>query len=894
MYLIYIAIKKKQVGRMNRISEVINDKYDNHIMPFLWMHGEEEAVIRKYIHKIFESGIKSVCIESRPHEDFLEEKWWMDVSTIVEECEKLGMTVWILDDKHFPTGYAAGRIPTEFPHLQKLFLSFYQLDVVGPKQNVGTLLRWTTRKRPKFMSVGTEEDVNAGVDDTAGRILSVVAARKTDFNSIDETQLIDITAYVKDDMLYWDIPEGQWTIFVNFETVEGGEEATSGYLNPLVAEATDVLIDTVYESHFEKFSSKFGNVIEGFFSDEPRFGNIKGSDAILGVKDMSLPWRPGMLSEFAQRLEVSEEELKLKLPLLMRGDSEDAHYLRFMYMDVISNLFKENFSKRIGNWCAEHHVKYIGHVIEDNNAHARLGYGSGHFFRSMAGQDMSGIDVVLHQLLPDQKEGYFKSMTANGWDGEFFHFALAKLGSSLSYLDEKKLGRTMCEVFGAYGWAEGTKLMKWIADHMLVRGVNYFVPHAFTMKQYPDPDCPPHFYAHGENPEFFGFKYLMDYMNKMGHLFTGGQHKADIAVLYTAEAEWSGQAMPLQKVTRVLTENQMEFEIVPCEFLERSSFNQGTFTIHQSTYKVLLVPYAERLPKQTIETIHHLAENGVQVIFMNQQPIAYSDAPSQDIEAKLSLTEVHTLDNLATYLMKQDIDYLQTKEFYDNLRYFHYKQGQSIMMLFNESFLSDISVEFVSEQSLVAYNVLENKIEKLTRKGNNYHIHLDKGEAIVLFEQEDFNDLAVERIDEKIPCHMLPLKKADWQISFDGVGADSTILSYQVSELPKLGMGDAFTKFSGTVTYELTFNQLDDFKQAYLDIENANEIVTVYVNDQKISTKISYPYNFNLSEYLKEGENKLTIEVVNNLGRYMQDFLSQYLDFEPIGLIGDVNIAFYD
>ncbi|WP_303393780.1 glycosyl hydrolase, partial [Enterococcus sp. 12E11_DIV0728] len=524
----------------------------------------------------------------------MEDKWWLDVSIIIDECEKLGMTIWILDDKHFPTGFAAGAITEKYPELQKLFLGFYQLDVVGPKRNAGTLVRWTTQKRPDFMSVGTENNIESNGSNRKGKILSVSAAPRKGYEKIDEDKLIDITNYLKGDMLYWDIPDGEWSIFICYETKEGGESATEGYLNPIVAESTDVLIQTVYETHYEKFGDKFGTTIEGFFSDEPRFGNIKGSDASIGRKDMPLPWKRGMEIELAEYTGFSKEEVLLKLPLLIRGDSAEAHQFRFLFMELITDLFRDNFSDRIGNWCNEHGVKYIGHVIEDNNAHSRLGYGAGHFFKSMSGQDMSGIDVVLHQLMPDEKEGHFKSMTSNGWDGEFFHFALAKLGSSLSYLDEKKAGRTMCEVFGAYGWAEGTKLMKWIADHMMVRGVNYFVPHAFTMSNFPDADCPPHFYAQGHNPQFFAFKNLMDYMNKVSDLFTGGQHCSDIAVLYHGEAEWSGNYMPIQKVTRVLTENQYEFDIVPCEKIEESTIENFSFKINKNSYKILVVPYAER------------------------------------------------------------------------------------------------------------------------------------------------------------------------------------------------------------------------------------------------------------------------------------------------------------
>ena len=38
----------------------------------------------------------------------------------------------------------------------------------------------------------------------------------------------------------------------------------------------------------------------------------------------------------------------------------------------------------------------------------------------------------------------------------------------------------MCEIFGVYGWREGLKLEKYLADHFLVRGINRFVPHAFN------------------------------------------------------------------------------------------------------------------------------------------------------------------------------------------------------------------------------------------------------------------------------------------------------------------------------------------------------------------------------------------------------------------------------
>ena len=42
------------------------------IVPFFWQHGEDHAVLSKYMDKISESGMRGVCVEARPHPDFWE------------------------------------------------------------------------------------------------------------------------------------------------------------------------------------------------------------------------------------------------------------------------------------------------------------------------------------------------------------------------------------------------------------------------------------------------------------------------------------------------------------------------------------------------------------------------------------------------------------------------------------------------------------------------------------------------------------------------------------------------------------------------------------------------------------------------------------------------------
>lgn len=106
--------------------------------------------------------------------------------------------------------------------------------------------------------------------------------------------------------------------------------------------------------------------------------------------------------------------------------------------------------------------------------------------------------------------------------GEFYHYMLGKLASSAAAVEPLKNGNSMCEIFGAYGWSEGVQMEKCLVDHFMVRGINHFVPHAFSAAEYPDPDCPPHFYAHGNNPQYRHFGKLMAYTNRICELISDG------------------------------------------------------------------------------------------------------------------------------------------------------------------------------------------------------------------------------------------------------------------------------------------------------------------------------------------------------------------------------------
>ncbi len=222
-------------------------------------------------------------------------------------------------------------------------------------------------------------------------------------------------------------------------TADGGSDPHAHHIDYLNADSTQLLIDNVYERIHERYADEFGTTIAGFFSDEP--GLYNDPDTF----DFDSTARQGRAPAVERRgrrapVGADSDDAASLLPLLWWPAAGAERAVRYAFMDAVTALYSENFSRRLGDWCRAHGVEYIGHVIEDNGAHAHLGPGAGHYFRAMAGQDMAGIDIIGGQVIPGFSHGPFGNLSGAA-DGEFFHFGLAKLASSAAHLDPLKQGR---------------------------------------------------------------------------------------------------------------------------------------------------------------------------------------------------------------------------------------------------------------------------------------------------------------------------------------------------------------------------------------------------------------------------------------------------------------------
>lgn len=844
-------------------------KESNYIFPFLWMHGEDAQILRKYMQVIHDSNIGAVCVESRPHPDYVGDGWWKDMDIIIEEAKRLNMKVWILDDSHFPTGYANGALNQESDELcrQSLVYQVVQTAVGGVRTKISLAgyekaADWTPNMIESYQ---IQEAGMRHFDDD--KMISITAVK---VNGESMEDIIDLSGHIGNRECEVTLPEGRWKIYICHLTRNRGPHRS--YINMMSRESCHKLIEAVYEPHFAHYGEEFGKTIAGFFSDEPEIGNghlYETGKRIWELEDQ--PWS----TELEGRLRTKwGSEFNKMLPLIWDVDFSDelTAKARYVFMDQVTRLVKEDFSLQLGQWCQTHGVEYIGHMIEDNNQSTRTGNSLGHYFRGLAGQNMAGIDDIGGQVFPGGEwSGPYGTM-GEPRDGEFYHYVLGKLASSLATIDPLKRGRSMCEIFGNYGWEEGVRLEKYLVDHFLVRGINHFVPHAFSPKEFPDPDCPPHFYAHGHNPQYRHFGALMKYTNRCCHLLSDGKHIAPIAILYNAEAEWCGDYMNLSEVAKVLADHQIEYDFIPSDVFELQDY-YGTeignnLVINQNTYRALIITESQFITKEVAKAVGDMRSSGGNVVFINRHPQGICNGETQLLK-EIQGTEVISLEHLMKWVTDHQIYDIKIRPENNRIRYIRYQDSSTKYMFVNEGEEPYIGEIHVPEKGLCySYDAWENQFHIQERleaaDGTTLKVEIYPGKSLIV----SFG--AVPEVIHK------KLELAGNKVDFSSRWSRKTCTSINYPEFRKekqVSLPDTLETeeplFSGLVSYEKAYVRKPETESVILEIEEAGEAVELFVNNVSAGIQIIAPFQYDLTELTKEGKNQIRVEVATTLEREM-------------------------
>lgn len=852
---------------MKNIDRVLNKDYVKCHYPFFWLVGNEtEQDIVKALERVKKSGCDGVTVEPRGFKDF-EVQWWKNAEIILKKCKELGMKVVFVDeDSSCPSGHAFAAVnKPEYAHLRRSSLVEQHLDVIGPitaDYVVGKTFPW---------SKTINED----------KLLGCYAYRRVgDRNDIDFDTAIDLTNNIKNGILSCSLPEGNFRIMYVIETMKFSEMKKDDYVDVLNPESVDLVIKLIYEKYEQLFSEYFGETLVGFFSDEPFIGNAyvycgntghgAHEDTRVGHLGITMPVNP-LVKERLHNI-YGDDYVKY-IPSLWYNGSVTPKF-RNDYMNIVADLYSESFSQRIGKWCNERGLIYMGHVLEDNNLHSRVGDGPGHYFRSQEGQSMPGIDIVLHQIMPGFADINLGAYGANLYDNEFYHYILGKLNSSAAHTYEAYNGKAMCEVTIGYGWAEGAQLAKWLFDYLLVRGTNYFVPGAIR-PVFPDRLHAPHWGDNdGKEPQFDGYSKILSYSKKVLTALDKTEHKANAAILYHAQAEWmSGFDYTLmQAPAKVLYDNHIDFDILSEDLLDKVSIENGKIKVIEQ-YDCLVVPYAKLLPENLINQLAELKAKGADVIF--------TDALPENCNKEFTTVKLNEVAN-----------YFKDKGYVDIsidgahlLRHYHAVDcdGKDVYMFFNES-TTEVFDGIIRTGKTGNYNVYD-FITDVYGKGNgDIRIRLEPYQSCIVTYEDD------RGFDEYVNYDKLKkdIIKPEFNVKCYSYNDMETCVSeYNTTELKPISA--SVPEFSGKIEYRAEID-VKAGKKTYLKLGNVGETAEVYLNGKNCGIVICNPFVFDITNAVKEGKNDLYVKVYTTLANDQRDPISMFVPLAPTGISGEVEI----
>ncbi len=551
--------------------------------PFWMVHGDEtEEQLREFMRVIYRFGFEGVTLHPYDYKGFIEENNWKNWRIIVDEARKLGLTVWEQDDKDYPCGYAAGLIVAKNRKLARWEITLaHQESCHGPKQlslNIHNLLP------PKQ------------------HLIAVVAAGP-------QNRFEDLTDSASEGKLEWEVPEGDWEIFIHGMWQPGIDDPkvypdlvhgeVRGFIDPLSEEATDLFVQMVLEDTCKAIGWEYvGKTWKGFYIDEPGFYS---SGVMLGQPG-GFPWTPDFLSRFQARYGYS---LRSLLPLLWVSRGPKTNQVRHDYMDFVSRGYDDLFLGKQTRFAEAHGMQIDGHVRED--LPFQLGGGAGSDFRMLESYSMGGFDHIFDQWYTPEDDVYWRQ---------------PKMASSVSHYKETPLDEAMVEHFAATGWRTGLTEMKAMMDWTTCRGLNRIVPCGLDTRRPPVWEDQPEFWLYGKNPLAPYFHAYQIIANRLTMMIRGGRHIAKALVLDTAASAWVGPVEELWKSNKALSQAHFDYDNVSYEVFadpEKTRIEGGRIHLGREDYEWVFLPGVDALPLPVADRLLEFYEAGGTVVSLGPQ-----------------------------------------------------------------------------------------------------------------------------------------------------------------------------------------------------------------------------------------------------------------------------------
>ena len=560
-----------------------------------WNDVMDPVEVKEQAKDMINKGMGGYFMHSRVglESEYLGKDWMDSVQACVEQAKEDGTLAWLYDEDRWPSGAAGGLVTSE-------------------KENGG-----------KGLSVHISDKKH--ID---GEILYTYAV-KTDSIGLISYKLLDGKEDKKSDEKYLLVrldylPPNPW--FNNTPPADNINKDT-----------VKRFIETSYEPYKKRFGDEFGKAIPGIFTDEP---NISSSTTDYGDKAVRLAYTYEFPEFFKDKRGYDFTDI---IPALFMEHTLSKK-AKHDWFRTIAEMFAENFSKQIFDWCDENNLFFTGHWLAENRMGSYILL-SGSVLLNYMYQHIPGIDMLRDQTI--------EFMTIKGC-------------SSVANQTGRK--RMLTETYGVSGWQFSFEGQKWIGDYQYIQGINLRCQHLtwYSMKGCRKRDYPPVF-----NYQTPWWKYnntIEDYFARIGALTSKGNPKIDTLVIHPVATAWINAEINegdrrlsnmqdktdqlgfmLNDFTKDLMSNHIDFDYGDEDVIARiGGTGFGKVTIGDMEYSnVIIPPGTETLYKNTVDLLEEFMNAGGRVIDQSDGIKYIEGEPTNDIYKLYSNKNIIKISSLS-------------------------------------------------------------------------------------------------------------------------------------------------------------------------------------------------------------------------------------------------------
>jgi len=721
----------------------------------------------------------------------------------------------------------------------------------------------------------------------------------TQSGQLDVSSVIDLTSRLREDgALEWKPEPGTWQVFVfQQNTVDMGVMGAAGRGPQLII---DHMNPAALNAHAERVLKPLGQ--------QPRGMRALFVDSLELMQD--LPWTEDFAAQFEALRGYS---IRPYLPFLLQPgwmQAWDEHYSPAYYNDTdpVAQRVREDYRQTISDLMFS---RFIEPFVAQSHAQGLQAK-----FQAHGG----AIDIVKGYGTADIPE---TEDLVHGGDPIMMRFA-----RSGAHLYGREIVSAESLVWKDRPYDVTPDEMKKRIDLIISGGVNSVVLHGMNYSL--DTDNWPGWHAFQPSPFAQGFssmlneanpiwpavKPLAEYISRLQWFARKGSPNVPVAYYYGQmgyyvgiEDEGAGEQLP----EKHLLNHGYDFDRINTEsLLGVDAVDKQIVTASGMRYQALVMPDSAALDERVAAKVQALKEQGIMVVFLSQMPTratGLNAATERDAKVQQAMQALNALKTpvvevielsriLASEGVKPNLSF--TSESLSDISFVQREQyGQTWTFIRNGAAnKQDVSVMLPGIQQVSQWDALTGEVKLIPvnyqGKSTKVPISLEAESSILLSWQQGRYETQVRK-----PVDTLSLPGSGWTLDVSGwIKRKPTHYQFAPFRLQDFSSMEELSHFAGQASYEQTIEIpakfLTEQSLVQLDLGEVYNVATVTLNGHTFSPLFSSPYQLDVTQWLKPGQNQLSIVVYNTPQNSMLNASKAgYKSLKPVsaGLIGPITLT---